>query len=114
MEGHGRSFLDTRFTFKVRKVMGCWFVCRIILSTPIPFLCDLDLGFGTQDLDMGLTVVLSVKFLSEKLFTELLTRDHSWSSSETSSSSAYKPRWSQTSLERLTLTDDWVIEARSL
>ena len=26
--------------------------------------------FGTQDLDMGLTVVLSVKFLSEKLFTQ--------------------------------------------
>ena len=70
MEGHGRSFLDTRFTFKVRKVMGHWFVCRIILSTPLPFLCDLDLGFGTQDLDMGLTVVLSVKFLSEKLFTQ--------------------------------------------
>ena len=70
MEGHGRSFLDTRFTFKVRKVMGRWFVCRIIISTPIPFLCDLDLGFGTQDLDMGLTVVLSVKFLSEKLFTQ--------------------------------------------
>ena len=55
MEGHGRSFPDTRLTFQEKSYVwvGCWVACRIILSAPVPVLSsglwisDLGLGFGT-------------------------------------------------------------------
>ena len=66
MEGHGRSFPDTRLTFQVRKVIGgvggVVVVCRIILSAPVPFLWTLYLGFGSWiwDLDLGLDLGLTI------------------------------------------------------
>ena len=60
-EGYGRSFPITGLTFQVRKVRGgCWLPCRIIVSAPVPvsFLWTLDFGFGTSDLDLGLTIVV--------------------------------------------------------
>ena len=58
MEGHGRSFPDTRLTFQVRKVMGGggWVACRNIVPAPVPLLwtLDLDFEFETLELDLGL------------------------------------------------------------
>ena len=64
MEGQGRSFPITRFTFPVRKVMGGGVVaCRIKVSAPVPvpFLWTLDFGLGIWilDLDLGLDLGLT-------------------------------------------------------
>ena len=57
-EGHWWSFLITRLTFQMRKVMGGggYVACRIILSAPVPvpFLWTLDFGFGTWIWDLDL------------------------------------------------------------
>ena len=49
MEGHGRSFPDTRLAFQVRKVIGGVVACRITQS-----LSSFSLDFGLKTLDLGL------------------------------------------------------------
>ena len=63
MEGHGRSFPDTRLTFQVRKVIGGWVgwvggvvACRIIVSAPVPFPFLWTLDFRLLDLELGLGI----------------------------------------------------------
>ena len=49
----GRSFPNIRQTFQVRKVIGGggWQVAsRIIMSVPVPFLWDLGLGLGLDNI----------------------------------------------------------------
>ena len=61
MEGHGRSFPDTRLTFQVRKVMGGWggwwpvgLYCQPQSLSSGLWTLNLGLRFGTWIWDLGL------------------------------------------------------------
>ena len=55
IEGHGRSFPDTRLIFQVKKVMGVgwWPVGLLSAPVPVPLLWHLDSGFRILDFGPG-------------------------------------------------------------
>ena len=60
VEGHRRSFPDTRLTFQVKKVMGVgwWPVGLVSAPVPVPLLWTLDFRFETLDLDLTILCLL--------------------------------------------------------